>query len=509
MNPPNIDIDKLNNFNDFKKQWRSISMEDRVKIFKLAKTYFAFRKRYRNDLEGFILNCFKWEEKKHIYPSEDQLYIARNFQEKKRASIRALHGVGKTALAAIIVIWFCLTRDVDSDWKVITTASAWRQLTKYLWPEIHKWLKKIKWEMIGRPPLRPKYQLLDLSIKLNSGSAFAVASDNYEYIEGAHADSLLYVFDESKAIPDETWDAAEGAFSTAGGDMGTDDAREVYVLSISTPGEPMGRFFDIQSKKPGYKDWWTYHCNLKNAIEQGRVSASWADNRKLQWGETSALYKNRVLGEFAQSEEDCIIPLKYIEMAVARFDINAAKKMKVEQIGFDPARFGEDKSCMAFRSKLWITGIWAWPKTDTMASTGRVMKATANNKATVKIVVDVIGIGAGIYDRLKELGRKVVSFNAGSKTNKSDMSKQLEFVNKRAASWWMMKDLLMTEEVALPDDETLIGDLAAPKWKPTSSGKIQVESKEEIKKRLGRSTDYADAVIMAYWKERSPGIDVG
>lgn len=493
------------NVTDFQDFWMKLPTRDKLDALKLVSSYSVFRQVYRNNLEGFVLDCFKWNKKKHIYPSLDQLKALRKFQESKRLSIRALHGVGKTGLAAFVVLWFALTRDVDSDWKVITTASSWRQLEKYLWPEIHKWVKLLKWELIGRPPIRKGYDLLKLNIKLNTGAGFAVASDNHEYIEGAHADSILYVFDESKAIPEETWDAAEGAFSTAGADM--DSSREAFLLSISTPGEPRGRFFDIQSKKAGFLDWTTMHMTLEHAIEQQRVSKEWVENRRKQWGETSALYQNRVKGEFAQSSEDSVCPLALIEAAVNRWKKIPREELKIVQIGFDPARFGGDRSVAAFRHGNTITSLNRWSKKDTMFSTGKLVSFNNINK-NIRFLIDVIGLGAGIYDRAKEKGLKVTAYNAASATKKRDRSKEFGFVNKRSAGWWMMRELLEDGEIALPDDELLIGDLAAPKWTVTSGGKIKVDSKDDMKKLLGRSTDDADAVIMAFWQERMPGISV-
>jgi len=491
-------------FDEFDLMWRGMSEKKRSQLLSLSLTYSSFRKRYRNDLEGFVLNCFNWNKEKGQYPSEDQLLILRKFQKEKRASIRALHGVGKTALASWIVIWFSLTRDVDTDWKAVTTASAWRQLSKYLWPEIHKWIKKLKFETIGINRFKRNDKLLTMSLNLSTGSAFAVASNNYEYIEGAHADSILYVFDESKAIPPETWDAAEGAFSTAGKDMG--ESREAFLLSISTPGEAIGRFWDIQSRKPGYKDWWIYHCTLENALDQKRVSRDWINNRREQWGENSALFLNRCKGEFAQEEEDSVVSLRLVEQAILRYD-EKYEEMVPDQVGIDPARFGGDKSCLAKRKKLQINKLKRWSKKDLMHSSGVVIGSVSSNKK-IRILVDVIGLGAGLYDRLKEQKYHVRPFNAANSTNKKDRSKELGFINKRSAGWWMMRELLEDGEIALPDDELLIGDLVAPKWGVTSSGKIKVESKDEIRKRISRSTDSADAVIMAYWKEREPGISV-
>jgi hypothetical protein len=116
-------------------------------------------------------------------------------------------------------------------------------------------------------------------------------------------------------------------------------------------------------------------------------------------------------------------------------------------------------------------------------------------------VVDVIGIGAGVVDRLRELKLEMISFNAGEGSTAKDRSGELEFLNKRAAAWWNLRELLDPangENIALLPGDLLVGDLTAPHWRVTSSGKIQIEAKDELRKRLGRSTDDGDAVVMAF-----------
>jgi hypothetical protein len=99
-------------------------------------------------------------------------------------------------------------------------------------------------------------------------------------------------------------------------------------------------------------------------------------------------------------------------------------------------------------------------------------------------------------------------FNAAERTDRKDASGELGFTNKRSAAWWNMRELLDPangHDVALPDDDELTGDLTAPKWRVMSGGKIQVESKDDIRKRIGRSTNKGDGVIQAFWEdEKAP-----
>jgi hypothetical protein len=413
---------------------------------------------------------------------------------KKRVSLRGPHGLGKTADAAIIILWFALTRDGE-DWKIPTTASAWRQLTKFLWPEVHKWYRRLKWDLIGRLPFNERVELQDYSLKLASGEAFALASDNAAALEGAHADHLLYIFDEAKTIPPETWDAAEGAFSTPG---------EVLALAISTPGEPSGRFYQIHKREAGYVDWWVRHVTTEEAIDAGRVSPVWAEARRLQWGEQSAVYQNRVAGEFAASDEDGIIPLAWVERAVQRWqEINDANGFgDITRLGADIGR-GGDPSVIARRHGWAIKEFEEITERDVMGVTGRI-NGIMQAHPKIQTVVDVVGIGAGVVDRLREVRKlygRVLAFNAAGASEEKDKTKELGFINCRAEAWWTVRELLQDDMIALPPEDLLIGDLTAPKWHVQSGGKIQVEKKEDVRERLGRSTDYGDAVIMAFWKK--------
>lgn len=452
--------------------------------------YAEFKGKYRLDPAGFARNCIVWNKGEGLASYQEESLT--NLVKYGRESDRGPHGLGKSMLAAVALLWFALTRDGE-DWKAVTTASAWRQLTKFLWPEIHKWTRKLKWSEIGRKPFDARLELLTLSLKLSTGEAFAVASDNPALIEGAHADHMFYVFDESKSIPAAVFDAAEGAFSGKG---------EVFALAISTPGEPAGRFYEVQSRKPGFEDWHVRHVTLAEAIAAGRIDSRWAEQRKTQWGEQSAVYQNRVLGEFAASEEDGVIPLSWVEAANERWQQWVEQGSPQGQfcgVGVDVARSGEDKTVLALRYDDVITQLRRFSKEDTMQTSGRVAGVLKANGG--KAIVDVIGVGAGVVDKLREDGYKVDAFNASERSEQTDRSNELGFVNKRSAAWWNMRELLdpaNDAKVALPPDDLLTGDLTAPHWKVVSGGKIQVESKDDIKKRLGRSTDDGDAVVMVF-----------
>jgi hypothetical protein len=457
--------------------------------------------KYYDDPLGFAADCIDWRGEGL---TEYQQEVIGDLPGRKRISVRGPHGLGKGCIASVTLLWFALTRDAAGvDWKVPTTAGSWHQLTQYLWPEIHKWSGRVRWDVVrdGRPFTRSELQ--NLNLRLSHGAAFAGASANSALIEGAHADSLLFIFDEAKAVPAPTFDACEGAFSGTG---------EAFALSLSTPGAPAGRFHDIQVRRPGYEDWHPVHVTLPRAIAAGRIDPAWASQRLRQWGAESSIYVNRVLGEFHAGDEDSVIPLSWAEAAVARWhEWDAAGRPGTDRVwprtvGVDVAREGGDKTVLAIRNGPVLTELRRSVKEDTMATTGRTTAVLRADRARTA-VVDVIGIGAGVVDRLRELGESVQPFNASAGTGRTDVTGEFSYSNTRSGAWWSMREQLdpsSGSDICLPDDEMLLGDLSAPGWKVTSGGKIQVESKDDIRKRLGRSTDDGDAVVQAFWPTSTP-----
>lgn len=458
--------------------------------------YKAFQEKYFDDLAGFARDCVIWEADES--PTDYQLDGMGRLVKHKRFSMRGPHGLGKTMFAAITILWFSLTRD-GLDWKIPILASAWRQLTKYLLPEVHKWARKLRWDTIGRKPFTNN-ELLTLNLKLSTGEAFAIASDNPAYIEGAHAKFMLYVFDESKVIPDDTWDAAEGAFSTG----------NCYWLAISTPGEPSGRFYDIHSHKAGYEDWSTLFVTLEMAIKAKRINPDWAKQRAKQWGETSAVYKNRVKGEFAASDEDGVISLADIERANIRWqeknDRNDWKELT--GLGVDIGRGGDPSViCQEWDSRS-IRLLERMQTRNSMEIAGRVVGLLMKWLEAVAVID--LGYDPGVYDRVRENERchdRAIPFVASAKETMLDETQELGFTNLRSAAWWNLRELLKNDLYDLPPDDKLTGDLTAPHYKLMSGGRIAVEGKDEtkafgkgIRAKLKRSTDDGDTVVQIAMK---------
>jgi hypothetical protein len=456
---------------------------------------------YRRDPVAFAHDFFAWPQGQGLVGYQEE--ILTELVVNRRACVRAPHSAGKSSLAAVTVLWYACTRDGD-DWKIPTTASAWRQLTHYLWPEIHKWARMLRWDKLGRKPFDKRKELMGLALRLGTGEAFAVASDEPSSLEGAHADHLAYVLDEAKAIIPATFDAVEGAFAQTG---------ESYALAISTPGEPSGRFFEIQARKPGTEDWWVRHITLDEAIAAGRINPKWAEDRKRQWGERSAVYMNRVLGEFCTSDEDGVVPLSWVEAAQQRWldwADSGGQLDPLSALGVDVARGGEDDTVIVRRHGNVVLELSDRLRVPDLMVIGGRTAGILNKAGTGVAVVDVGGVGAGVFDFLRDKGWPAVPFNASERTFRKDSSGELGFADARSAMMWSVREILDPAagfDLCLPPDDRLTGDLCAPHWKVVAGGKIKVESKDEIRKRLGRSTDAGDSVGLSLWADGITGAD--
>lgn len=163
-------------------------------------------------------------------------------------------------------------------------------------------------------------------------------------------------------------------------------------------------------------------------------------------------------------------------------------------IGVDVARFGDDRTVIVRRRGRVAYDMEVYSQIDTMSIAGKVFNIIENEKPD-KVFVDVVGIGAGVVDRLNELGCRelVIAVNSASKPIKENL-----YANKRAEMWGNGKQWLLDEPVVIPDSDELHADLCSPFYDTNSNGRIIIESKKEMKKRKVRSSDTADALLLTF-----------
>lgn len=213
------------------------------------------------------------------------------------------------------------------------------------------------------------------------------------------------------------------------------------------------------------------------------------------------LRSQMLLGDFAAGREDSafqVVPSEWVRVAQARWQEQARPATGMSALGVDVARGGRDRTILSPRWGDWFGPQVELPGTATPDGPAVAAAVVQHLKDNALVNVDVIGVGSSVYDTLRaQRDIRVAGLNGSESSEAHDRSGRLGFRNKRAEWWWGMREALDPSggrDLALPPDPGLLADLCAPRWKLTASG-IQVESKEDIIKRLGRSPDKGDAAV--------------
>lgn len=206
------------------------------------------------------------------------------------------------------------------------------------------------------------------------------------------------------------------------------------------------------------------------------------------------------------------IPAEWVESAMARWTADRpryadGKIVPLSAIGQDVARGGADDNVLAKRYGAWFAPLEVYPGKAT--PDGPTAAALGLNALTdgALINVDVIGVGGSVYDSYRASGIRASGVNFANGSKAHDKSGKMGFVNVRAEAYWKFREALdpaSGQDIALPPDPQMKADLCAPRWALTSRG-VQIEPKEQIKKRLGRSPDRGDAVVLAHYIESNSG----
>jgi hypothetical protein len=208
------------------------------------------------------------------------------------------------------------------------------------------------------------------------------------------------------------------------------------------------------------------------------------------YGEASNAYRVRVLGEFSLRDDDSLIAADLVDAAMCRDIVINTNEPIV--YGCDIARFGGDRTVLMKRQGNVVLGYKYWSGEDLMGTVGRIVHEASMDKPA-EILVDTIGLGGGVADRLRELGHKVIDVNVSESVAMNQSASRL-----RDELWLAVKSWLETRAVKLPKDDDLRQELIAPTYTFTSNGKIKVEAKADLKRRGMRSPDLADALACTF-----------
>ena len=391
---------------------------------------------------------------------------------ERRISVRAGHGVGKSAACSFALIWHMFTRYPQ---KSICTAPTQSQLFDALFSEIKRWINELP------PFMREQVEVFSDRIELKAApessfmSARTSSSERPEALAGVHSEHVLLVVDEASAVPEAVFEAATGSMSSFNATM----------ILISNPTRNTGLFFKTHHQLS--QDWFRLHVSC---LDSRLVPPDFIEQIKSTYGETSAAFHVRVLGDFAPREDDVLIAAELVDAAMARDVVFDPGEPLI--YGLDVARFGDDRTVLLKRQGNVVIEYKSWTGADLMQTVGKVMHEAAADKPS-EICVDSIGVGAGVADRLREQGLNVRDVNVSEVSALNPTASKL-----RDELWLNVKDWLTKRSCRLPKNEELRGELVGPTYTFLSNGKIKVESKQDMKRRGLRSPDIADALCLTF-----------
>ncbi len=335
---------------------------------------------------------------------------------------------------------------------------------------------------------------------------------------------MLVVLDEAGGIGKALVDAADTLIAN----------EESRILAIGNPDDPATEFANLC--KPG-SGWNVIRISafespnftgekIPESLKPLLISKTWVEEKRKTWGEASMLWTSKVLGEFPEQSVDSLIPISAIRAAHARYAepppvVEAIAELAgadtANEIGVDVARMGDDRSVF-YRRKGWRAYLeHKHTKRDLMELVGHVVRLCRKDKPK-RVKIDDTGMGGGVTDRLREMqanqnpvspaeieakealaGVEIVPINVGESPSTARADER--FKNKRAEINWMMRELFMADNarIAIEPNDDLDAEATQVKYKPTSTGEIQIEAKADMKKRTkGVSPDHWDALCLAF-----------
>ena len=414
-------------------------------------------------------------------PQKWQRKVLEDLLIHDKISIKSGHGTGKSALLSWLIIYWLSTK---IPCKVAVTANTARQLNDVLMAECNKWHRNMPDGF--KNLFEFKSDKINLLGAVDSFASFVTSRrESPESLQGFHSPNMLFICDESSGIPDIVFETAEGSLSTKG----------AKVILTGNPTRNSGYFYDTHHKMRDRWKRYTVSCHDSDFVNPDFI----ADMEK-KYGIDSNVYRIRVLGEFPDTNEDAIIPLHLISESHDR-DVEVDETEVVW--GCDIARFGSDKTALAKRQgNTLLEPIKVWQGKDLMETVGVIVaeyEALPYSKRPQEILIDAIGLGAGVADRLQELlDCQVSAINVAELP-----SMQEKYMRLRDELWFLCREWFESRNCKMPEDEELITELTAPRYSFMSNGKIKVESKEQLKKRGFSSPDKADALCLTFGSRSS------
>jgi hypothetical protein len=398
------------------------------------------------------------------------------------------HGIGKSTVATWVTLWALSTMP---NTRVVITANTDSQLRTKTMPEVVKWHRLMINRAWFKATATAVFSAQAERERLWRADAIPWSEENTEAFAGLHNKGrrVILIFDEASAIADKIWEVSEGAL--------TDADTEIIWLAFGNPTRNTGRFRECFGR---FRHRWD--CSHIDSRQVEGTNKQQLDQWVRDYGEDSDFVRIRVKGIFPHAGSMQFIPSDLVE-AAARSDREIFRERDEPVImGVDVARFGDDASVLRFRQGRDARSLppIKLRNVDTMALAARIADESARYKVDA-IFVDGGGVGGGVVDRCRQIGLKVTEVQFGGRSDRAqvDQDRPVGYANKRAEIWGAMRDWLPGG--AIDNDPELIADLTGIEYGYVlrdGRDAIQLERKEDMKRRGLASPDDADALALTF-----------
>lgn len=436
-------------------------------------------KYYSNEPIEFFVDWLDCEEE---YMWDKMRVIAESVKDNRYTAVKAAHSVSKSYTAARLALWFLKTHYPST---VITTAPTYNQVEGVLWREIRVAYAQAKIGYGGKIT-KTKLEMAEKWFAYGFSTRADTVTQQATAFQGYHNKYVLIILDEAAGIAKEIWEAIDSLMSSG----------NCRLLAIGNPTSCKGEFpkcfKDAKYNKITISVFDTPNYKAGKDIIPGLSGREFVEMVERKYGKDSNYYKARVLGQIPDDDIDSIITVTTLENAYNKHELYHKDKRRF--VTGDPAD-GGDESVFYLMEETQIIDEMIFSKKNTMATAGRVNIFMEQNNVTW-YAGDCIGIGAGICDRLEEFGKSVerVDSRHGKPNGVPDI-----YYNLRAQMWIEAGERFSEDDIELHwDDEVLKEQLVAVK-QTIRRGRIIIESKDIIRKELGRSPDRADAYIIGLY----------
>lgn len=450
------------------------------------------RKRSKNSI--YLNDPVAWASDvlgKHMWSKQAE--VALSVAQNTHTAVVSCNGAGKSATAGILGSWWIAVHD-PYEVALICSAPTYPQIARVLFRELkdnHKLAAIRGFSLPGHINQSEEWKLDDEYGTLIGFGRRPADTDIVSAFQGIHRRYVFVVLDEAGGIPTDLYTAAEAVTTSADSRVlaiGNPDRRGTEFHRIFREDETWNKIQISAFDSPNFTNEW-----VPEDVAPLLIQPSWVERQKKAWGEESARYKSKVLGQFPEEDDTTFFSQVALDSAI---DTEIVEDGEIPAVlGVDIARFGEDDSVIYINRGGRLRHFATWTKANAVESANRIHEA-AIATGVREVRVDGTGLGAPVVDMLAAMCGNM--YTVISVVGAAASPDNTRWLNARAFGYDNLREKMLMGQLDIDiDDKTLLDEMMVIKYKFSNKGAIQIESKDDMRSRGLKSPDRLDAAMYA------------